>query len=151
VHVIEPLGFCDSFLSANRQLHPPNSYSMGLSYTLQHLAVPAVIALIFFLAYGSQVLFYFTEPRPLNVRELFQFNSLVAAIFICYYRACSTEPGRVPLGWTAQSSGKDEADGGEDGSSTRHRWCRKCNVAKPPRAHHCKICKRCVLKMDHHW
>jgi palmitoyltransferase len=23
-------------------------------------------------------------------------------------------------------------------------------IAKPPRAHHCHICKRCTLKMDHH-
>lgn len=30
------------------------------------------------------------------------------------------------------------------------RWCRKCALYKPPRAHHCKTCNRCVLKMDHH-
>lgn len=29
-------------------------------------------------------------------------------------------------------------------------FCRKCNLPKPPRAHHCSCCKRCVLKMDHH-
>ena len=28
--------------------------------------------------------------------------------------------------------------------------CKKCNIAKPKRAHHCSICKRCVLRMDHH-
>mmetsp|Transcript_1828 Transcript_1828/g.4685 ORF Transcript_1828/g.4685 Transcript_1828/m.4685 type:complete len:309 (-) Transcript_1828:1236-2162(-) len=30
------------------------------------------------------------------------------------------------------------------------RWCKKCNRPKPPLAHHCSICKRCILKMDHH-
>eukprot|EP00668_Euglena_longa_P016801 GGOE01021108.1.p1 GENE.GGOE01021108.1~~GGOE01021108.1.p1 ORF type:complete len:320 (+),score=84.30 GGOE01021108.1:86-1045(+) len=30
------------------------------------------------------------------------------------------------------------------------RFCRKCNVYKPDRAHHCSDCNRCVLKMDHH-
>ncbi|KAI9152592.1 palmitoyltransferase for Vac8p [Blastocladiella emersonii ATCC 22665] len=30
------------------------------------------------------------------------------------------------------------------------RFCRKCNVPKPDRAHHCRICQQCVLKMDHH-
>ena len=30
------------------------------------------------------------------------------------------------------------------------RWCRACRAVKPPRAHHCSICERCVLKMDHH-
>ncbi|GAA5985389.1 hypothetical protein JCM10908_006957 [Rhodotorula pacifica] len=34
-----------------------------------------------------------------------------------------------------------------DGSA---RFCRKCNIPKPDRAHHCSACRRCVLKMDHH-
>merc|ERR1712046_93775 len=28
--------------------------------------------------------------------------------------------------------------------------CGKCSRQKPPRTHHCSVCKRCVLKMDHH-
>jgi hypothetical protein len=27
------------------------------------------------------------------------------------------------------------------------KWCKKCWAAKPERAHHCSICRRCVLKM----
>lgn len=30
------------------------------------------------------------------------------------------------------------------------RFCSKCGRHKPPRAHHCRLCKRCVLRMDHH-
>ncbi|KAL5355827.1 Palmitoyltransferase pfa3 [Aspergillus floccosus] len=30
------------------------------------------------------------------------------------------------------------------------RFCKKCQIPKPDRAHHCSTCKRCVLKMDHH-
>eukprot|EP00978_Attheya_sp_CCMP212_P008321 scaffold19579_cov52-Attheya_sp.AAC.5 len=30
------------------------------------------------------------------------------------------------------------------------RLCRRCNSFKPQRAHHCSICKRCIVKMDHH-
>ena len=28
--------------------------------------------------------------------------------------------------------------------------CRKCSGMKPPRAHHCSVCNKCCLKMDHH-
>ncbi|KAJ1952001.1 palmitoyltransferase for Vac8p [Dipsacomyces acuminosporus] len=30
------------------------------------------------------------------------------------------------------------------------RFCLKCNAPKPDRTHHCSICGRCILKMDHH-
>jgi len=29
-------------------------------------------------------------------------------------------------------------------------YCKKCLLARPERAHHCKICEKCILKMDHH-
>lgn len=28
--------------------------------------------------------------------------------------------------------------------------CTKCESFRPPRAHHCRICRRCIRKMDHH-
>ena len=28
--------------------------------------------------------------------------------------------------------------------------CKKCQKVRPPRAHHCSICRTCILKMDHH-
>ncbi|XP_012280272.1 palmitoyltransferase ZDHHC15 isoform X4 [Orussus abietinus] len=30
------------------------------------------------------------------------------------------------------------------------RFCEKCQIIKPDRAHHCSVCGTCVLKMDHH-
>lgn len=30
------------------------------------------------------------------------------------------------------------------------RFCEKCKIIKPDRAHHCSVCSCCVLKMDHH-
>ncbi|KAJ5066559.1 palmitoyltransferase [Anaeramoeba ignava] len=38
----------------------------------------------------------------------------------------------------------------ENGIIGEKRFCKVCNIYKPNRAHHCSICKRCVLKMDHH-
>eukprot|EP01097_Dermamoeba_algensis_P002035 TRINITY_DN1810_c0_g4_i1.p1 TRINITY_DN1810_c0_g4~~TRINITY_DN1810_c0_g4_i1.p1 ORF type:complete len:489 (+),score=95.94 TRINITY_DN1810_c0_g4_i1:150-1469(+) len=37
-------------------------------------------------------------------------------------------------------------------ASTRsqHRWCVRCQIFKPVKAHHCSECNRCVRNMDHH-
>ncbi|CAI2376082.1 unnamed protein product [Moneuplotes crassus] len=29
-------------------------------------------------------------------------------------------------------------------------YCYICESPKPPRAHHCRVCGRCIIKMDHH-
>ena len=36
----------------------------------------------------------------------------------------------------------------EDGVTFR--FCRKCDILKPPRAHHCSVLGRCVYEMDHY-
>lgn len=28
------------------------------------------------------------------------------------------------------------------------KWCEACQIWKPDRAHHCRVCDACVLKMD---
>lgn len=28
--------------------------------------------------------------------------------------------------------------------------CARCETYRPPRAHHCRVCRRCVRRMDHH-
>ena len=103
---------------------------------LQRLAPPAVTLLIAFLAYSSQWLFRNIEPGPLRKGDAYLFNTLVACIFICYWRACFTDPGRIPKDWREKLAENDAQ------ASQRQRWCRKCDDFKPPRAHHCKTCKR---------
>ena len=37
-----------------------------------------------------------------------------------------------------------------DNVDKNHPDCGKCKTFKPPRTHHCSVCRQCVLKMDHH-
>jgi palmitoyltransferase len=117
------------------------------SRSISQLAVPAVSALIIFLAYTSQYLFLNIEPLPLSTEQLVKFNTLVACTWICYARACATDPGRIPADWQPQPVGTEREisqtrDDPSGDLSSRQRWCRRCEAFKPPRAHHCKTCQR---------
>lgn len=118
-------------------------------FKFQRLAVPAVCLLICFLAYSSQILFLGLDPAPLTKGELLKFNVAVCCIWICYYRACATEPGyaRQARGHDLQPSEKERDDESLETDLARNRWCRKCDCAKPPRAHHCRTCGRYVAIM----
>ena len=109
------------------------------SAIVQRLAVPGVCILVAFLSYSSQLLFPRIDPGPLTSRQKLVFNALVAGIWVSYARAVLTDAGHVPEGWKLK-----EQDEGEQSSVHRSRYCRKCAALKPPRAHHCKVCKRSV-------
>ncbi|KAJ5900009.1 hypothetical protein N7495_004753 [Penicillium taxi] len=118
----------------------------GDQFQISQLAVPAVSVLICFLAYTSQYFFLHFEPAPLQVDEVWRINIFALCIWVCYYRTCFVDPGRLPSDKKHEdlNAEKDHARG------RRQRWCRRCEAYKPPRAHHCKTCKRCIPKMDHH-
>ena len=109
------------------------------------LAVPGVCALIAFLSYSSQWLFGRIEPYPLDQSQAVIFNALVACIWICYYRAIITDPGRVPREGSNDLEPEVTVEASSDVCDTSRqprRWCKKCKAPKPPRAHHCKECQR---------
>ena len=118
---------------------------------LNQIAVPGVYALIFFLGYPSQALFYYLDPAPLTKNELILSNVLLVCIFITYTQSVFVDPGTIPKKEGDErekelagvnGSGSTEKLGGKKGSAQRTKWCRKCDAAKPPRSHHCKECKR---------
>ncbi|KAK1680630.1 hypothetical protein QYE76_041478 [Lolium multiflorum] len=71
------------------------------------------------------------------------FHLLLAMMLWCYLMVVFTDPGSVPQNWR-RAAEEDE----EQGHTPR--YCSRCQNGKPPRCHHCSVCDRCVLKMDHH-
>ncbi|GIK07312.1 palmitoyltransferase for Vac8p [Aspergillus viridinutans] len=116
------------------------------SFNISQLAIPFVSALISFLAYTSQLFFYYFKEAPLRSQEFWRLNIFALCIWVCYYRACTVDPGRIPKDWMPSNLKQLE----KDCAGGRQRWCRRCEAFKPPRAHHCKTCQRCIPKMDHH-
>ncbi|KAH6779772.1 DHHC-type zinc finger family protein [Perilla frutescens var. hirtella] len=85
------------------------------------------------------------------------FHFLLVMLLWSYFSVVFTDPGAVPPNWRPavdeESGDNDPLTASEfpsDQENGRVRFCRKCNQLKPPRCHHCSVCGRCVLKMDHH-
>ncbi|XAR62924.1 Protein S-acyltransferase [Bertholletia excelsa] len=94
------------------------------------------------------------------------FHVLLVLLLWCYFAVVFTDPGSVPENWKppveegnnvalsdslafgSLSSSLPSSDGSERRPAIG--YCRKCGNGKPPRCHHCSVCQRCVLKMDHH-
>ena len=122
--------------------HPMSTFSIA------QLAIPGVATLISFLSYGSQILFSGIGPYPLNRSETIAFNALICSIWICYFQACFVDPGAIPSDWIPQALPNPCTEGASQSDATPHqkqRWCRKCKVIKPPRAHHCRSCGRYAI------
>ncbi|KAI8139294.1 DHHC palmitoyltransferase-domain-containing protein [Fennellomyces sp. T-0311] len=111
----------------------------GRLYTI---GVSLLIALI---AYPSQFFLFIPAFQDASscLKVLGPLNFLVIMIYWNYYLAVNTDPGIVPVDWPGNDQRR--ADG-----ITGPRYCKTCDVFKPPRTHHCRYCRRCVLKMDHH-
>lgn len=83
------------------------------------------------------------------MEDWLSFNALVFTFFVCMcalslVSCVATDPGHVP------SSFLPEIEQPSSTNVVNYRYCDNCSTYKPPRAHHCQVCKRCVLRMDHH-
>ncbi|CAI7847398.1 unnamed protein product [Closterium sp. NIES-54] len=145
-------------LPLHRPHRPPMAYTRCLS-----LPVIAGFALIAFVAYTAIFLVVqpwlglITAAGVLNVAALCGWTTMVV---FSYMLSIFRDPGSVPAHYVPDAEGDAEINA-EAGRLTpvlvevkrkggEARYCQKCGAYKPARCHHCRICKRCVLRMDHH-
>jgi hypothetical protein len=122
---------------------------------------------IVIMVFGFYILSYYSIVAHITVRLLaspswgLKFQGFLTVViyhilgglsFMSYIKTTFIDPGYVSSSllvcFSAFFSSYQKAANDLNQEKTE-RYCQKCEVPKPPRSHHCSICDRCVLRMDH--
>mmetsp|Transcript_738 Transcript_738/g.1436 ORF Transcript_738/g.1436 Transcript_738/m.1436 type:complete len:263 (+) Transcript_738:295-1083(+) len=100
------------------------------------------------LLFNTITYFYIVYPRNfgwvITLRSVFTTTiglALLTIIITAYFKAMLINPGNPRDAYP---------DVYEDPALLGGTFCVKCNYYKPPNAHHCSMCKVCIMDMDHH-
>jgi len=83
-------------------------------------------------------------------------NVFSLMLVVCYTMCIVVHPGTVPNTpkWRLDEESFGHAEPGVKMHETKRtgerRYCKWCARYKPDRCHHCRVCKQCILRMDHH-
>lgn len=139
------------------------------------LLVAGIVSISYFavvvIAWGPRIFHrgIFSSSSLLAALIVFVFHILLVLIIWSYTMVVCRDPGSVPENWSPNmieecvEAGNSIALSDNDAPGVVAsvwypvkrvgrdlRYCNRCQSHKPPRCHHCSICQRCVLKMDHH-
>ncbi|XP_064617211.1 palmitoyltransferase ZDHHC3-like [Liolophura sinensis] len=78
------------------------------------------------------------------------YNVVIFLAMAAHLRAVFSDPGIVPLPSTSLDFSDMHTGQRKQDRSDGWTVCMKCETYRPPRAHHCRICRRCIRRMDHH-
>lgn len=139
--ILENFCFCD-FQRATRGPKTPLQGSLPILFVLMLLVM----------LYNAFVFGYMPAMGiAVNSRTSLIFHAWIFLVLASFVQAVQTDPGTVPdtREWKTHGCPPDECKERKRGSDEA-RWCRKTESYKPDRAHYCRVCRRSVLRMDHH-
>jgi hypothetical protein len=114
--------------------------------------VPVTVFLLF---EGPWMWSWISPAIPIVLAVLFVF------VNVCHFVTAFMDPGILPRFLDEGDDGapwrRGRALNGKPrkltvrGFTVQTKFCRTCQIHRPPRAVHCAVCDNCVDRYDHHW
>jgi len=92
------------------------------------------------LGYSCLTITLLAQTRGIPIYLSFLYSILVSMALSCHVKTTFTDPGSIPASAVPTELQRK--------TSERLSMCSQCQTFKPPLSHHCRICNRCVSKMD---
>ena len=92
------------------------------------------------LGYSCLTITLLAQTGGIPPYQSFIYTILVTLALSCHIKTTFTDPGSVPASAVPTEVQRN--------TSEKLSMCSQCQTFKPPLSHHCRICNRCVSKMD---
>ncbi|XP_026674225.1 palmitoyltransferase ZDHHC16 isoform X2 [Ceratina calcarata] len=125
--------FCDFYKGDRRIVH--NVFTKVDSLQVFVVMVSLLTASMVYIAYYIGLPYWWEKSPVMTIILLIIGNWLLVNVCFHYYMGVNVPAGYPPVGGLIPEAVS---------------ICKKCIKPKPPRTHHCSVCNRCILKMDHH-
>ncbi|KAG0528089.1 hypothetical protein BDA96_06G288300 [Sorghum bicolor] len=141
-------GWCGAITQINQTTRKPDSIWFSHWRRLRdRFFVTVLILFMLFVICGGVWAVYPIVFSISNFCGIFHcmVTAVLAVFTITSYCLASFKSAGAPISirWGSYPMvGKSDLD--------NYTFCAYCNKPKPPRAHHCRSCKMCVVDMDHH-
>jgi len=97
----------------------------------------------FLIGYSALTMTFLAQTGGIPVAASLLYGILSSLALAAHAKTSLTDPGSVPASAVPTEFQRRQ--------HTKLSMCSQCQTFKPPGSHHCRICNRCISKMDHQY
>jgi hypothetical protein len=98
----------------------------------------------FLFLYSAVTITFLAETGGINGSYAMVYVTLTCLALACHAKTQFSDPGTVPVSAQPMELLRKQ------NPNAPLTMCSQCQTFKPPFSHHCRICNRCISRMDHH-